>query len=60
MDLEYNAGKWRWIECRAQVLRDLRGMTEGEALEKAKVEFDRFAKLDAKRDRHDGVDSVIQ
>ena len=48
-DLAFWEGKQRWIEARAKALMRMRGMSEGEALAKAKEEFAHFAALDRRR-----------
>lgn len=48
-DLEFWQGKQRWIDARAAALVKVRGMSQGEALAKAKEEFAYFLALDRRQ-----------
>jgi hypothetical protein len=53
MNLDYWQGKQRWIDARAAALVKVRGMSEAEALAKAREEFAYFTALDRRRSNDD-------
>jgi hypothetical protein len=49
--IEFWQGKQRWIDARAAALVRVRGMSQAEALAKAKEEFAYFTALDRRRSK---------